>query len=193
MSSWSAARVIDQRRVRRLPDVVALRPTRRPTVVSVARILDRRFAEALRPVTLPGLRILLGLLFIWFGALKVIGASPVEDLVAGTLPWVDPHLSMLVLGGTEVALGIGLVVGFAVRVVLPILAAHLAGTFLTFVMLPEVMFRQNNPLLLTDSGEFVTKNLVLIAATLVLIAHTRTEAAVSSGRYAQAANRSAAA
>jgi uncharacterized membrane protein YkgB len=60
--------------------------------------------------------------------------------------------------------------------VLPVLVAHLAGTFLTFVMLPELMFRGGNPLLLTELGEFVTKNLVLIAATLVLIAHTHRRA-----------------
>jgi putative oxidoreductase len=127
---------------------------------------------ALRPVTLPALRILLGLLFVWFGALKVLGRSPVGDLVSGTLPWVDPHLTVVVLGVTEVVLGLGLVTGFAVRLVLPVLAAHLTGTFSTFVMLPQLMFRGHNPFLLTESGEFVAKNLVLIAATVVLIAHT---------------------
>jgi uncharacterized membrane protein YphA (DoxX/SURF4 family) len=130
------------------------------------------FTVALRPVTLPALRLLLGLLFVWFGALKVLGRSPVGELVSGTLPWADPHLTVVVLGATEVVLGLGLVIGFAVRLVLPVLAAHLTGTFLTFVMLPQLMFRGHNPFLLTESGEFVAKNLVLIAATLVLIAHT---------------------
>ena len=153
-------------------------PTRRPSVAGLVQDIDHRAAEALRPVTLPALRVLLGLLFIWFGALKVFGASPVQALVAGTLPWVDPSISMAALGGVEVALGVGLVIGFAVRLVLPALAAHLSGTFLTFVMLPDMMFRDGNPLLLTESGEFVTKNLVLIAATLVLFAHTRARASV---------------
>jgi uncharacterized membrane protein YphA (DoxX/SURF4 family) len=130
------------------------------------------FTVALRPVALPALRLLLGLLFVWFGALKVLGRSPVGELVSGTLPWADPHLTVVVLGATEVVLGLGLVIGFAVRLVLPVLAAHLTGTFLTFVMLPQLMFREHNPFLLTESGEFVAKNLVLIAATLVLIAHT---------------------
>jgi hypothetical protein len=58
------------------------------------------------------------------------------------------------------------------RLVLPLLIAHLAGTFLTFVMLPELMFRDHDPLMLTASGEFVMKNLVLIAAAMVLICHT---------------------
>jgi putative oxidoreductase len=126
-----------------------------------------------RPVALPALRVLLGVVFIWFGALKVTGDSPVGDLVAGTLPWADRDLVVPVLGSVEVLLGLALVLGIGLRLVLPALVGHLAGTFLTFVMLPDRMFQDANPLLLTESGEFVAKNLVLVCAGLVLIAHTR--------------------
>jgi hypothetical protein len=34
------------------------------------------------------------------------------------------------------------------------------------------MFGDHDPLLLTESGELVTKNLVLIAATVVLLCHS---------------------
>lgn len=131
-------------------------------------------AETLRPLSLPALRILMGVLFIWFGGLKVAGASPVADMVAGTLPWVAPQVVVPALGAVEVVLGLGLVTGLALRLVLPVLAAHLGGTFLTFVMLPALMFRHHDPLLLTADGEFVAKNLVLISATIVLITHART-------------------
>jgi putative oxidoreductase len=117
------------------------------------------------------MRILMGVLFLWFGGLKVAGLSPVSDLVAGTLPWAQPELVVPVLGAVEVLLGCALVTGVALRVALPILAAHLGGTFLTFVMLPAWMFRDHNPLLLTADGEFVAKNLVLVSATIVLITH----------------------
>jgi putative oxidoreductase len=148
---------------------------RRPTLLRLRRLAhdaDRRVAASLRPATLPALRILLGVLFLWFGALKVVGASPVAGIVSGTLPWTDPDLTVRALGIAEVAFGAALIVGFALRLVLPLLAAHLAGTFMTFMMLPELMFRGENPLLLTESGEFVTKNVVLIAATMVLVSHT---------------------
>ncbi len=135
-------------------------------------LIDRTMAQRLRPLALPSLRILLGLLFLWFGGLKVAGDSPVQAMVAGTLPWADPDVIVPALGGAEVLIGLGLVTGVALRLALPALAAHLAGTFLTFVMLPGQMFRDSNPLLLTEDGEFVAKNLVLIAAALVLIAHT---------------------
>ena len=133
---------------------------------------DARLARVLRPAALPSLRILLGVVFMWFGALKVAGVSPVAAMVAGTLPWADPHAVVLVLGAIEVLLGASLVTGVALRLALPVLAAHLCGTFLTFVMLPGLMFVQGDPLLLTEDGEFVMKNLVLIAATLALIAHS---------------------
>jgi uncharacterized membrane protein YphA (DoxX/SURF4 family) len=145
--------------------------------------VESSVTDAVRPVTLPALRILLGVVFVWFGALKVLGVSPVARIVSGTLPWADPHATLIVLGGAEVAFGLALVTGYALRVVLPLMVAHLTGTFLTFVMLPQLMFRHDDPLLLTESGEFVAKNLVLIAATVVLLCHTgtrRTEAIARS-------------
>jgi putative oxidoreductase len=140
---------------------------------SVGRISDwgEWVVELLRRRSLPTMRILMGVLFLWFGGLKVAGLSPVSGLVAGTLPWVDPELVVPVLGAVEVLLGCALVMGIALRLALSVLAAHLAGTFLTFVMLPAWMFRDHNPLLLTADGEFVAKNLVLVSAAIVLITH----------------------
>jgi putative oxidoreductase len=145
-------------------------PDRRDRAIAT---YDDAVARLLRPAALPALRVLLGLVFVWFGALKVTGDSPVGDLVAGTLPWADRDLVLPVLGGVEVLLGIALVAGIGLRLALPALVAHLAGTFLTFVMLPGQMFQDSNPLLLTESGEFVAKNLVLVCAGLVLIAYTQ--------------------
>jgi putative oxidoreductase len=149
--------------------------TPRPTLTAggaqrVGATLDSS-TQAVRPATLPALRILLGIVFVWFGALKVLDLSPVAAIVSGTLPWADPRATVLVLGGVELVFGLALVTGRALRLVLPLMAAHLAGTFLTFVMLPQLMFRDGDPLLLTETGEFVTKNLVLIAATVVLLCH----------------------
>jgi uncharacterized membrane protein YphA (DoxX/SURF4 family) len=141
-------------------------------IVARVRALDQTVVEALRPFTLPALRVLLGLVFIWFGGLKVIGRSPVAGLVAQTLPFGNHPLVMLVLGTMELLLGVVLICGVLVRVALLVLAIHLAGTFSTFVVAPQLMFSGGDPLLLTGNGEFVAKNAVLIAATLVLITHT---------------------
>src|SRR4051794_35455051 len=145
----------------------------RVAITQQARALDDKVVQLLRPIALPGLRILLGVLFIWFGLLKVVHASPVTNLVSGTIPWWDPGNVVFLLGVVEAALGIGLLTGVMLRLVLPALAMHLTGTFLTFVMLPGLMFRHDDPLLLTADGEFVVKNIVLISAALVLIAFHR--------------------
>ena len=77
-------------------------------LVRLGGAADDRLVRVLRPAALPSLRILLGVLFLWFGALKVLGVSPVAAMVAGTLPWADPHAVVTVLGAVEVLLGAAL-------------------------------------------------------------------------------------
>jgi putative oxidoreductase len=48
------------------------------------------------------------------------------------------------------------------------LIAQMLGTFLVFLLLPEVAFQDGNPLKLTVEGEFVLKNLVLLSAAMVV-------------------------
>ena len=126
--------------------------------------VEQRAVAVLRRVAPTLLRISLGVVFVWFGALKVANLTPVGDLVAGTLPFVDPVWFVPVLGG---------VLGRAITVVSAVLVAHLCGTFLVLVMQPELAFQNGNPLLLTTIGEFVVKNVVLISAALVLAARLR--------------------
>jgi putative oxidoreductase len=114
------------------------------------------------------LRLALALVFVWFGALKVFGVSPVHELIAATLPFMDPDLAVPALGVVEVVIGLALAAGVFPRVTLLVLAGHLAGTFLTFVTASDLMWTAN-PLELTADGEFVIKNLVLITAALMLI------------------------
>ena len=135
--------------------------------------LERRAVDVLRRVGLTLLRISLGVVFVWFGALKVANVTPVGELVAGTLRFVDPTWFVPFLGGVEVALGLGLLLGRAITVVSAVLVAHLCGTFMVLVMQPELAFQNGNPLLLTTIGEFVIKNVVLIASALVLAARLR--------------------
>jgi putative oxidoreductase len=115
------------------------------------------------------LRLSLALVFVWFGALKVTGDTPVEGLIGATLPFLSSDVTVPVLGLVEMAIGLAVAVGRAPRIVLLVLAGHLAGTFLTFVNAPGLMVTDGNPLLLTADGEFVLKNLVLISAALVLV------------------------
>lgn len=130
--------------------------------------LDERIIATLRRIAVPVLRISLGAVFLWFGALKIAGASPVEGLVATTVPWVDPDLLVPGLGVVEAAVGVGLLVGRLVRIVLLVLVLQLVGILFLLVIRPDAMFQSGNPLLLTEEGEFVVKNVVLLAAGFVV-------------------------
>ena len=114
------------------------------------------------------LRICLGLVFIWFGALKVFGHSPVVALVAAAVPWFPPETFVPFLGVWEILVGTGLLFRVALRLTLLLFWLQMAGTFLVLVLRPDIAFQGGNPLLLTTEGEFVIKNLVLISAGLVV-------------------------
>ena len=115
----------------------------------------------------------LGLTFVWFGALKLAGQPTLPaSLIAAITPFVDPDLSVPLVGAFEVALGTGLLLGRFLPVVLAGVALQLAGTFLVLVLRPDVAFVDGNPLLLSVEGEYVVKNLVLLAATAALALYT---------------------
>ena len=141
-----------------------------PSVPGKFRTVESQVTVELRRVSLPLLRCAFGVVFFWFGALKVMGASPVGDFVAGTLPWFDRAWLLPALGLFEMAIGVGMIVGRALFLVCAVLVGHLAGTFLSLVMRTDLVFQDGNPLVLAAAGEFVMKNLVLIAAALVLAA-----------------------
>jgi len=148
-------------------------PARRTTLRPTLTALEAAAVAAVQPYSLLLLRLSLGLVFVWFGALKVANATPVGALVAGTVPWVDAGWFVPVLGGVEVLLGLALLVGRWLTLVAVVLVGHLCGTFLVLLMQPEVAFQGGNPLLLTTIGEFVVKNVVLISAGLVLASKLR--------------------
>jgi putative oxidoreductase len=142
--------------------------TRAPEVREKAQRVDARVRPLLDRIGVPLLRISLGLVFLWFGLLKIFDVSPVSELVAKTIYWFDPDVVVPALGAFEVFVGACLVAGRLMRVALPLLVLQMAGTFLVLVLLPGIAFRDGNPLLLTVQGEFVIKNLVLLSAALVI-------------------------
>jgi uncharacterized membrane protein YkgB len=125
-------------------------------------------AEVVGKASLPLLRASLGVVFIWFGALKLTESTPVAELVANTVPFLPAGFFVPALGAFEVLLGVALLIGRWLGIVALLMVAHLTGTLLVLVTQPEVAFVDGNPLMLTMTGEFVIKNLVLMAAGLVL-------------------------
>lgn len=114
------------------------------------------------------LRIGLGVIFFWFGALKLVpGLSPAEDLVRNTIYFVDPDLFLPVLALWEMVIGLGLITGLFMRTTLLLLFLQMPGTALPLVLLPDVCFT-SFPFGLTLEGQYIIKNLVLVSAGLVI-------------------------
>jgi len=130
--------------------------------------LDRRLVRFMAAYGPFLLRLALGLVFVWFGALKVADRSPVAQLVAETVYWVPEGFFVRFLGVWEVTIGLGLLLGIAMRLTLLLFFLQMVGTFLVLVVQPDTAFQDGNPLLLTTEGEFVIKNLILISAGLVI-------------------------
>lgn len=143
------------------------------TLTALVNRLDQSVTSFLRRWSVPALRVSLGIVFVWFGALKVFDVTPVADLVASTVYWFDPQWVVPVLGILEIVVGVGLLFRIALRFVLGLFAVQMIGTFLVLAVLPEVSFDGGNPLLLTVEGEFVVKNLVLLSAGMVVGATVR--------------------
>lgn len=133
-----------------------------------ANQIDRTIVHVLSEVAIPFLRISLGLTYIWFGTLKILSVSPVHDLVTKTAFLLPKELFARVLGVFEVVIGLGLLFRVALRLTLLLFFLQLAGTFSVFFTRPREGFREGNPFLLTKDGEFIIKNLVLLAAGLAV-------------------------
>ena len=140
--------------------------------------LDRRITAWLASSSITLLRVALGLVFLWFGALKfVAGASPAEALATRTIETlslgiVGPMVSLPLLAGWEVLIGLGLVTGWFLRATLALLAVQMVGTLTPLFLFPAETFTSG---ILTPSleGQYIIKNLVIIAAAMVIGATVR--------------------
>ncbi len=130
--------------------------------------IDGIFIDHMHDWAVPTLRVCLGIVFLWFGLLKVFGVSPVVSLIQETYYFLPTGEFILVLGAWETVVGLGLILNIALRTTLALLWLQMAGTLFALILKPTMFFAGLNPLLLTVEGEFIIKNLVLISAGLVI-------------------------
>ncbi len=140
--------------------------------------IDVRITSTLARFAVPALRIALGIVFLWFGALKFFpNLSPAETLAARTIEQltfgaVQRDLALPILAAWEVLIGLGLIVGRWLRAVLFLLVVQMAGTFTPLLLFPGETFTVF-PIAPTLEGQYIIKNIVLIGAAMVVGATVR--------------------
>lgn len=133
-----------------------------------------KFINWCRCYSLTVLRWSMGILYVWFGILKLLPhTGEAEDIGYRTLYWLSGNnisqpTALLMLGGLELIIGIGLLSRKLMPLVLLLLFIQLAGTLLPlFIFKNEVWDGILKP---TLAGHYILKNLVLIASGIVLTA-----------------------
>ena len=124
------------------------------------------------------LRSTLGIVFIWFGLLKPLGLSPAEPLVLATVAWMPlfgAQTWLAVIGWWEVLIGVTFLIPRTLRIAIALLFLQMVGAFMPLVILSDVTFQSGHvPFAPTMEGQYIIKNLVIIAAALVVGGTVRT-------------------
>ena len=143
---------------------------------SINKLLEDLDATAIKLMDKFGVTLLrysLGIIYIWFGGLKVVELSPAQELVENTVYWFEnPKTFVPILGIWEVVIGITMCIKPLIRVSIFLLFVQMPGTFLPLVLFPEVCFT-NFPFGLTLEGQYIVKNLIIISSALVIGSTTR--------------------
>lgn len=135
--------------------------------------IDIELINFFRRVSLPFARFGLFVIFFWFGLLKVIGLSPASELVKhlfeNTISWISFDVFIIVFGLFEMIIGILFMIKGTERIVIPLLLIHMITTFLPLFILPKETW--SGFLIPTLEGQYIIKNLALIACAFGIAAH----------------------
>ena len=135
--------------------------------------IDYKLISFFKKVSMPVSRFALFIVFFWFGLLKVLELSPagpmVEKLFNETIPFMSFPTFLIAFGIFEMIIGILFLVPKATRIVIALLFFHMILTVGPLVMLPDMTWSQM--FVPTMEGQYIIKNLVIIAAAIGIAAH----------------------
>mgnify|MGYP005727451767 FL=1 len=113
-------------------------------------------------------------IFFWFGLLKVIKLSPAQQLVIDTvywMPFLSPESWVIVIGFWEMLIGLFFLTKKTTFYAMVLLFLQMSGTFMPLLLLPSITFQNSNYLLPTLEGQYIIKNIIIIASALVIGRH----------------------
>lgn len=115
----------------------------------------------------------IGIVYIWFGSLKWFpNVSPAQELAKNTIDvltfsLIPSHISIMILAFWETLVGILLIANVWRRFVVIIALTHMVLTFSPLLFFPDQVFN-NIPFQLTLLGQYIFKNIVIIAGLFIL-------------------------
>ena len=122
------------------------------------------------------LRYSMALILLWIGGLKFADPSPVVGLLQASFSFLASNQVVYLLGLVEVILAILLAAGIGVRYVGLAVMGLFVGTLAIFLIAPAVTYGDRGFPFLSLPGEFLLKDLVLMAAAMALVAMESGEA-----------------
>lgn len=120
------------------------------------------------------LRWAIGINYFWFGMLKFFnGLSPAENLAKDTIRiltfgLIPDSINLLLLAIWEVGIGVIFLSGRFTKFGAQAAVLHMIFTFMPLFFFPEVSF-SHAPYGFTIVGQYIVKNLVFLAALVVIL------------------------
>lgn len=119
------------------------------------------------------LRVSIGIIYLWFGALKYFPQlSPADQLAKDTinlltLGLLPENVSIILLAIYETVIGLLLIAGWWRQSVFYLILFHVACTFLPIFFFEQVSFT-SSPYAFTLVGQYIMKNIIIVAALCIL-------------------------
>jgi uncharacterized membrane protein YkgB len=108
------------------------------------------------------------IVYFWFGALKVTGDSPANELVLSlldkTMPAMEPSLFLMLFGLFEMLIGILILTKKFERAALTLLSLHIIMILAPLALLADMTWQSF--LVPTMEGQYILKNVLIIAAAV---------------------------
>ena len=137
------------------------------------RTFDIKVLHFFRLISVPISRLGIFVVFFWFGILKVFSLSPASPLVLAllsrTMPFIPPETFLVFFGVLECFIGLLFLIKGAERIAITILFLHMITTFMPLILLPQVTW--SGILVPTLEGQYIIKNLAIIAPAIGIAAH----------------------
>lgn len=137
--------------------------------------VDKNIINWLRRWFLPLARLAIFIVYFYFGVLKLLGVSPAtplaQALVAKTIGLSHFGLSFKLLAVFECLVGILFLLPKATRIVIPMLLIHMVIVCSPLFLVAHLAW--SKPFVPTLEGQYIIKNIALIALAIGIAAQTK--------------------